>query len=342
MITIKEIAEQAGVSATTVSNVLHGKVNKVSPQMVEKIQGLLQDNNYIPRFGLSALTSKESRIIGILISTPDFLETPYEKPFYGVVISTLEHQLREHGYYIMFFSSKDIHEIMRMTLGWNVDGVIAVSMPKKYCQKIGEMTGKPVVSIDVDVNHPKDAMDCYNVTSPDYEAGGDMIRYLAENKINEVVYFANIKRGSDYRRYKGANAAYKKYFGRDKTLQMTILGRSLEERNEQYGALKKLAGKNAAVFFSTDLNAAEAIGYFTRAGIRVPDEISVVGVDDEIYARLCVPGLTTIHSDVAEKARLAVKMLLRIISGKEVVTKNVEIEVQIIERESVNLNAEKG
>ncbi|MCI6534269.1 MAG: LacI family DNA-binding transcriptional regulator, partial [Lachnospiraceae bacterium] len=69
MITIKEIAEEAGVSATTVSNVLHGRTKKVSPEMIKKIQDLLEEKNYVPRFGLNALTNRKSKMIGVLIST---------------------------------------------------------------------------------------------------------------------------------------------------------------------------------------------------------------------------------------------------------------------------------
>ena len=79
---IKEIAAEAGVSMTTVSNVLHGKAKKVSPEVEERIKKLLVKYNYIPRFGLNALTNKDSKIISILVNTPDFVErTPYERPF---------------------------------------------------------------------------------------------------------------------------------------------------------------------------------------------------------------------------------------------------------------------
>ena len=335
MITIKEIARQAEVSTTTVSNVLHGKANKVSPETLKKIRELLKENNYIPRFGLNALTSKESKIIGILINTPDFLETPYDKPFYGIIISVLEQLFRECGYYCMVFSSKDVDEIMRMMLGWNVDGIVAVSVPKKYCQKIEEMTGKTLVAIDMDVNDLKETKDSYHVTSPDYESGEMMVDYLAGKQVTEIVYVANVKRGADYRRYKGAAAAYKRHYGKDQELALIILGRSFELRQQQYRELERLKGSRAAVFFSTDLNAVEAIGCFTRAGIRIPDDISVVGVDDEAIARLCVPRLTTIRSDASEKARLAAGMMLTVLQNHPVTDKSKLIEVEIIERESV-------
>ena len=204
MITIKEIAEEAGVSATTVSNVLHGRTKKVSPEMIKKIQDLLEEKNYVPRFGLNALTNRKSKMIGVLISTPEFVErSPYERPFYGTVIGTLESAFREKGYYIMLCSSKNMQEVMRMILGWNVDGVVSISLPPKYYQEIKEITGKPVVSIDMDVDTPY-TTGCYNITSTDEVCGEKVVEYLLEQNIRKIIYIANAKKGADYRRYQGA------------------------------------------------------------------------------------------------------------------------------------------
>src|SRR5699024_4129610 len=110
----------------------NGKRDRVSPSMIEKIEELIKEYNYIPRFGLNALTKRESKIIGVLISTPAYVEnTLFEKPFYGIVFEELEEYFRSKGYYIMVISSKEPDEIIRMALGWNLDGLIVVSMIKK-------------------------------------------------------------------------------------------------------------------------------------------------------------------------------------------------------------------
>ena len=115
MVTIKEIARQAGVSTTTVSNVLHKKNARVSAETIEKVERLLAENNYSPRLGLNALTNRSSRIICILITTPEFARgSAYETPFYGNMLGHLEQLLRERGYYIMIFSDKNVEEIEKM------------------------------------------------------------------------------------------------------------------------------------------------------------------------------------------------------------------------------------
>ena len=93
MVTIKEIARQAGVSTTTVSNVLHKKNARVSAETIEKVERLLTENNYIPRLGLNALTNRSSRIICILITTPKFARgSAYETPFYGNITISMPYR----------------------------------------------------------------------------------------------------------------------------------------------------------------------------------------------------------------------------------------------------------
>lgn len=336
MITMKEIAMIADVSTTTVSNVIHGKINKVSPDTVDKIQRLLEENNYIPRFGLNALTNRGSKMIGIIIHTPEFFEQmPYERPFYGKVIGMLEHVFRERGYYIMLYSSKDLQDIMTMVLGWNIDGIITISMPQEYYQKIQEKTKKPVVAIDL--LDEDDRLDhCYSVTSKDYDGGSQVMKYLIQQGFKEIIFIANVKEGADLYRYQGANEVYKKHFKLGTDLKYYILERTYEERVRTYESLERYAQKGEnALFFSTDLNAVEAIGYFREKQIQVPEDISVVGFDDDIYARLCIPQLTSMKVDSEKKARLAAKMLMKLIEGEKVEEKHIKIDVQFMKRNSV-------
>jgi LacI family transcriptional regulator len=339
MITLKEIAAEAGVSMTTVSNVLHGKTKKVSPELEEKIKKLLVKYNYIPRFGLNALTNKGSKIISILVNTPEFVErTPYERPFYGNIIGELERMLRKRGYYIMLFSSKSIPEIMKMTMGWNVDGIISISMPVKYYKQIGKQTGKPIVSIDMNEYDIGKISDCFNVTSRDYEGGMMMMEYLLDQGIEKVVYLANIKSGADYCRYIGASEVYKERMGDGAELEIRMLGRTYDERVKDYDDIRRLIGRKAALFFSTDFNAVEAIGFFQRRQIHIPEDISIVGFDDDVYARLCNPRLTSMSVDVSQKAELAVNMLMRLLDGEEIKEMQPKVDAIIVERESVKKN----
>lgn len=332
MITIKQIAELAGVSTTTVSNVLHKKKARVSAETIEKIEKLLAENNYIPRLGLNALTNKSSKIISILINTPSFTEgSAYENPFYGRIIGKLEELLRKKGYYIMIFSDKNVEEIEKMTLGWNVDGIISISMPMICCKKISELSDKPVVAIDMGYM-PTEEDQIYLVTSEDKKAGTEMGEYLISHGAKRIVYLANDDHGADYRRYLGVKEVSDKHRCE---LETRLLPAEAERRQEVYKGLLKYVGTDTALFFSTDRNAAEVISFLHRNHINVPEEISVAGIDDDMFATIVYPMLTTMKIDVEEKAGVAVELLMKLIQGEKCIPYIYKTKVQLIERESV-------
>lgn len=332
MVTIKQIAEMAGVSTTTVSNVLHKKTARVSAETIEKIEKLLAENNYIPRLGLNALTNKSSKIISVLINTPSFARgSAYENPFYGRIIGRLEQALRQKGYYIMIFSDKNVEEIEKMTLGWNVDGIISISMPLAYCKKIAGFSDKPMVAIDMG-ELPKEEEKFYVVTSDDEKAGATMGGYLISQGVKRIIYLANDKHGADYQRYLGVKKVAESE-GRE--LELKWLPAEFESRQDVYQGLLKYTGTDSALFFSTDRNAAEVISFFQRNHVRVPEDISVAGIDDDVFATIVYPMITTMRVDVEEKADAAVDMLIKLIQREECASYVYRTKVQLIERESV-------
>ena len=161
MTTIKEIAEMAGVSMTTVYNVLHGNVKKVSKANMEKIQALLDEYHYVPKMGLSALKNNSSKIIGVVIHTSRYYEnTVISDTFYSHVIGALEESLRKEGYYMMLYAAEDLEEIFHMSLAWNVDGLIAITFKYHNYIKLKTLINKPIVAIDL---IDKEAEDYVNV-----------------------------------------------------------------------------------------------------------------------------------------------------------------------------------
>ena len=131
MATIKEIAEKAGVSTTTVSNVIHGKTKKVSPATIQKIEALIKEVGYVQKRGLRVLNNEKSQLIAVVINYhKEFKDSILGDPFYGKIIGFIEEYVQKQGYYLMLYSTKDIEEIFQMVAGWDVDGVIAISFSR--------------------------------------------------------------------------------------------------------------------------------------------------------------------------------------------------------------------
>ena len=91
--------------------------------------------------------------------------------------------------------------------------------------------------------------------------------------------------------------------------------------------------KHTALFCVSDYYALQLINYFTKEGIRVPDDISVSGYDDISFSRFSIPELTTIRQNVEEKAIIAVKSMMRMIKGRKV-EHNVKLPVELVVRKS--------
>ena len=102
MATIKEIAQRAGVSTTTVSNVIHGKTKKVSPANIQKIENLIREMGYVQKMGLRVLNKEKSQLIAVVINHhKDFKDSVIGDPFYGKIIGFIEKYVQELGYYLM-------------------------------------------------------------------------------------------------------------------------------------------------------------------------------------------------------------------------------------------------
>ena len=113
-----------------------------------------------------------------------------------------------------------------------------------------------------------------------------------------------------------------------------------QEKNLRYEVLRRFA-KTArekgytAAFFAADLYANEAVSVFFSKNLWVPEDISVVGFDDNVYARLSRPTLTTVRQSPTDKGREAVKLLLKRIYGQKVMVRSMELPTELIVRESV-------
>ena len=121
MATIKEISRKAGVSATTVANVIHGRTNKVSAATLHKVQAIIDSEKYAPNMGAMMLLHNNSRIIGVIMFTePRHNETVLEDPFSSAILGAMERDIRVAGYYMMLYVSSDEDEVVRLSKSWKM------------------------------------------------------------------------------------------------------------------------------------------------------------------------------------------------------------------------------
>ena len=208
MITIKDMAEIAGVSPTTVANVLHGRTKKMSKETLKKVQDVIDRSNYVSNMGARVLANYGSRIIGVIMNYDRRAEkNALSDPFYGTIVGALEKEIREHGYYMMLYMAGSIEETVRLASSWNIEGLVALGCRPDEARKIRQQMELPVVLID---SYFEDGVeDCYNVGLDDFGGGYRMTSYLIRQGHRHIAFLADEKEpvGVDRERLKGYQKA---------------------------------------------------------------------------------------------------------------------------------------
>lgn len=328
-----------GVSPTTVSNVIRGKTQEVSQQTIEKVQKVLKEVNYIPNMTAINLARNSSNVIGYVMNAKGIIQDNAVQDFFtGELIGALEMEIRKAGYYMMIYISDDVEEIIKFVSSWNVDGLIALGFNHDNAQKLREVYKKPLVFIDG--HFYDDGNEYTNVGLEDYKGAYEMTRYLIECGHKRMGFFANNYIGINNERYRGFTDAIKhaglpKEAGEKFTIEKSGQGikRCLD------GLMKRISDFSA-LFFISDNCAVVAMDYLMDNGIRIPEDISIVGYDDAAVASLVRPKLTTVHQNPTQKAHVAFEKLMKLMNHPNEKAENIILPISLCIRQSVkNLNA---
>ncbi|MFI3256905.1 MAG: substrate-binding domain-containing protein, partial [Spirochaetales bacterium] len=116
---------------------------------------------------------------------------------------------------------------------------------------------------------------------------------------------------------------------------MIFLSLDKQDRFKTYERLYTTQKDFTALFFLADYYAAEAISFFQKNDIQIPEIFSVVGFDDNIYAKIVHPNITSVHQNTFERGKVAVDMLLKLIKGDSVEKNNLKMDITLKLRDSV-------
>ena len=333
MIRIKDIADRAGVSPTTVSNVIHGKTGRVSKATVEKINRILKEMEYVPSISARMLANNSSGLIGVALG---FMKkgnaSSFEDPFVSAMLGNLEYQIREHGYYMMLVARHEQDDIMQQALGWNFDGMIAMALKEKEIAELSERLGKPLVTID---QYLPPELGVRSITMDDRGGAYQMSQYLIGKGHKKFLFLSDCDLGVDHYRWFGVRQAMEEAGIEDFESRHIVIPWNPEQREKAYEEMLPFFKKQTALFFSSDYYALEASNFLQNRGIKVPEEISIAGFDDVTYATLARPKLTTVHQMVDGKARRAVEVLMHLIQDEPVQKDIPPLPTTLVERESV-------
>lgn len=325
MATLKDVAQLAGVTVTTISRMLNNRAN-VSPKTRAKIEQAMQELDYQPNEIAQSLIKQKRNIIGLIVpSARNF--------FFSMVIDHVERYASLNGYKLLLCISdlelRKEKEYFNMLKGNKVAGVILASHTQNLEKHIS--LTQPLVTIDRTVSE-----EIPSVCADNYNGGRLAARHLLEKGCRSLAYIsgsANIKMDAN-KRYIG--------FG-DVCREQGVKGPVMVDASEQQfitmkyqNLIHELFQQHPdvdGIFASNDIIAAQILQYCAGAGIRVPEKLKVIGYDDIDLASLCTPQLTTIRQPVEAICKCAVEQVVRAAKG-ETVPDNVTFPVELVVRET--------
>ena len=333
MVTLKDIAAEAGVSITTVSNVVHNRKSRVSPELVQKINKIIRREHYAPSMSARSLANDQSCIIGLITHlTPQNTGSTVGDPFMSSFVDSIEKRIREDGYYLMIRAVEDAMELASLSRSWRLSGLILTGMFQDDFFTTTRELGIPYVLIDSYVDDP----DACCIGLEDEKGGYIATRHLLEKGHRSVAFASPSIRpgGVIEKRFQGYRRALDEYdVPYDPSLVFTQ--EITVEEGKKLGRLLASRKEITGIFASADILAAGIMAGLSERGVTVPAEKSIVGFDDNYLSQLTIPGLTTIHQDADRKGILATELILKQLRQEEIAEKNIILPVHLVERGSV-------
>lgn len=335
VVTLKDIADKAGVSSMTVSRVINGKKKSVSEETAERIRKIAHEMGYVPNSSARALASHSSRLVAVMLQEYDEDFDPSDR-YTSIFLGQFALQLKKDGYDLMMHYVKDYSEITYSLKSWNVAGAVFIGMFDESIQKLQEDNRIPMIFTD----SYSSIRSITNVGIDDYRGGEMAAKYFLDNGHRNVAFYGPeaLDNGVVMHRLQGF------------VTTLRNAGISLPPENfldlgvEDLGAeLKRMcSGSNpvTGIFTTADNCAYQIYSAAYHAGIRVPDDLSVIGFDDLDMSALLTPPLTTIRQDIKKKAEIACGLLMKNIKEPGTPAENIVLNVTLSERKSVRkLNA---
>jgi DNA-binding LacI/PurR family transcriptional regulator len=331
--TIKDVAERAGVSPSTVSRVIsnHPRISEKTKRLVREA---MEELGYHPNVLARSLAKKSSEAIGVLI--PSTTEEFFMNPFFPELLRGISEVAKREGYDILLSTSdsgkEDVSSLTRMIHGKRVDGVLLLSsrMQDPLMQVLKEhpfpaaLVGRPEMDLPIAwVNN--DNVDAgYRATRHLIDLGHQRIGFLGGDE--------NMLVTRD--RLQGYNQALDE--AGIPTDRRLMFASSFMEQGGYHGMTRLLAlpDRPSAVVASDDILAFGAMRAAGELGYRIPEDIAVVGFNNVRLSEMSNPSLTSVDVHIYELGTTAATLLIEQMRGQEAAGKSVIVPTQLVVRHS--------
>ena len=311
MIKLKDIAEKCGVSIASVSKALHGG-SDINPKTAEEIRKVASEMGYVPNASARLLKTNRSYNIGVLFV--DETSSGLEHEYFSTILNAIKEEAESLGYDITFIS----HRLRNSQLTFyehakyrNVDGVIIASVDFKDPEVVKLVESDiPTITIDYEFNGRS------SVVSDNIQGEKDIVDYLVKMGHKKIAFIkgddttvTKLRVSSFYKACAEHNIPVNEAFIKQGRYHMPKVSGSVTRE------LLALDEKPTVIIYPDDYSLLGGITEIEKNGLKVPDDISIVGYDGIKLSRLLRPIVTTFVQDSVEIGRQSARKLIEIIEN---------------------------
>ncbi|ELH4195679.1 substrate-binding domain-containing protein [Vibrio cholerae] len=330
MATMKDIARLAGVSTSTVSHVIN-KSRFVSDEIAERVNNAAQQLNYAPSALARSLKMNRTKTIGMLVTTST-------NPFFGEVVKGVERSCYHQGYNLILCNTEGDNQRMKASINTllqkRVDGLLLMcsTLEGERLDVFDRYPDIPIVVMDWGpILFASD-----KIQDNSLQGGYMAAKHLIECGHKEIGCITGpLIRHQAQMRYEGYKRALAEA---GVAINPDWIVESDFECEGGYQAFEKLYQRGklpSALFVSNDMMAMGVIQAASQRGLRVPDDLSLIGYDDVHIAKFMTPALTTIHQPKYRLGKAAVDTLLYRLENPDTTAQVVQLEPTLVVRNSV-------
>ncbi len=312
--TIYDLARKLNYSPSTISRALKNH-HSISTKTIEIIKKAAEEEGYRPNILAASLRNNQSKTIGVLV-------TRINRPFISTLISGIENAASKEGYNILISQSNDNYKAeiasAKALFDSRVCGIIAtLGMETESINHFKQFSniGIPIVFVD---RVPAD-FKSYTVVIDNYTAAFKATTHLIEQGCKRIAHFAGAQHLNVYKERKQGfiDAITKNGIALDDSLITTMKILSAEEGEAAVMQMMKSANPPDGVFCSNDTTAVSCILTLKKLGYKVPEDVAVIGFNDDPISSIVEPALSTVSHPAAEMGELCTHRILQHVLKKE-------------------------
>lgn len=326
---INDVVRLSGVSKSTVSRVINNYPH-IAPEKRERVLKVMEEIGYTPNVSAQKLRGLSGTMIGVIV--PRIVN-----PFFSYLVESIEKEGYKRGYQTIIFQSHEDSEreldFLNLLKNKQIDGVIMAAYENDWKVIEKYMKYGPIVMCNEYLSEPVVPMVRVDQLAASYEG----VKHLIQQGYRKIAYCTG-GLFSEAGKNKDRNLGYQKALteaGIEVNPHWIFIKRhTIEDGRKVLQQIKGMEDRPDAIFTGSDEVAAGIIMEARKQGMQVPDELAVIGFDDQPLAEMLAPELTTIKQPVSEIGYTAMDLIIKRLEGKATENKIHTLPFQLVIRES--------